>query len=129
MLLGVCPQGLHTLCGAGEPRGRHGIAIHIFVCNTSMLDRSGTGLPEAGGEGGSWAGAAARGVVLGLELLPGGEHAGSGGHHYPLTTGCFAQGHKGRELAKEILKFMVLVPDHVHQTSLISQHLPVCCSH
>lgn len=55
MLLGVCPQGLHTLCGAGEPRGRHGIAVHIFVCNTSMLDRSGTGLPGAGGEGGSWA--------------------------------------------------------------------------
>uniref|UniRef100_A0A8B9US65 Homogentisate 1,2-dioxygenase n=1 Tax=Anas zonorhyncha TaxID=75864 RepID=A0A8B9US65_9AVES len=32
-------SGLHTLCGAGEPRGRHGIAVHIFVCNTSMLDR------------------------------------------------------------------------------------------
>uniref|UniRef100_A0A8C9FZJ4 Homogentisate 1,2-dioxygenase n=1 Tax=Pavo cristatus TaxID=9049 RepID=A0A8C9FZJ4_PAVCR len=32
-------SGLHTLCGAGEPRGRNGIAIHIFVCNTSMLDR------------------------------------------------------------------------------------------
>ncbi|XP_009327564.1 PREDICTED: homogentisate 1,2-dioxygenase [Pygoscelis adeliae] len=32
-------SGLHTLCGAGEPRGRNGIAVHIFVCNTSMLDR------------------------------------------------------------------------------------------
>uniref|UniRef100_A0A8C6IXG7 Homogentisate 1,2-dioxygenase n=1 Tax=Melopsittacus undulatus TaxID=13146 RepID=A0A8C6IXG7_MELUD len=32
-------SGLHTLCGAGEPRGRNGIAIHIFVCNTSMLNR------------------------------------------------------------------------------------------
>ncbi|OWK63906.1 Homogentisate 1,2-dioxygenase [Lonchura striata] len=32
-------SGLHTLCGAGEPRGRNGIAVHIFVCNTSMTDR------------------------------------------------------------------------------------------
>ncbi|KAM9301127.1 homogentisate 1,2-dioxygenase [Morus bassanus] len=32
-------SGLHTLCGAGEPRGRNGIAVHIFVCNTSMLNR------------------------------------------------------------------------------------------
>ncbi|XP_014744373.1 PREDICTED: homogentisate 1,2-dioxygenase isoform X1 [Sturnus vulgaris] len=32
-------SGLHTLCGAGEPRGRNGIAIHIFVCNTSMINR------------------------------------------------------------------------------------------
>lgn len=54
-------------------------------------------MKEGAGHGG-----AARGVVLGLELLRGGEHAGSGGHHYPLTKGCLAQGHKGRELAKEI---------------------------
>ncbi|KAJ7400385.1 homogentisate 1,2-dioxygenase [Pitangus sulphuratus] len=32
-------SGLYTLCGAGEPRGRNGIAVHIFVCNTSMVDR------------------------------------------------------------------------------------------
>lgn len=29
-------SGLHTVCGAGEPRTRHGIAIHIYACNTSM---------------------------------------------------------------------------------------------
>lgn len=46
-MLWVCPQGLHTLCGAGEPRGRNGIAIHIFVCNASMLNRSVTATPEA----------------------------------------------------------------------------------
>ncbi|KAJ9584795.1 hypothetical protein L9F63_020849, partial [Diploptera punctata] len=32
-------EGLHTLCGAGDPRTRHGIAIHIFLCNTSMNDK------------------------------------------------------------------------------------------
>lgn len=47
LMLRVYLQGLHTLCGAGEPRGRNGIAVHIFVCNTSMLDRSVTAVPEA----------------------------------------------------------------------------------
>lgn len=28
--------GLHTVCGAGDPRSRHGIAIHIYLCNASM---------------------------------------------------------------------------------------------
>ncbi|KOB69696.1 Homogentisate 1,2-dioxygenase, partial [Operophtera brumata] len=28
--------GLHTVCGAGDPRSRHGIAIHVFLCNESM---------------------------------------------------------------------------------------------
>lgn len=46
-MLWVCPQGLHTLCGAGEPRGRNGIAVHIFICNTSMLNRSVSATPEA----------------------------------------------------------------------------------
>ncbi|KAH1186276.1 homogentisate 1,2-dioxygenase isoform X1 [Mauremys mutica] len=32
-------SGLHTLCGAGEPKSRNGIAIHIFTCNTSMINR------------------------------------------------------------------------------------------
>lgn len=32
-------EGLHTLCGAGEPRTRHGLGIHIFTCNKSMEDR------------------------------------------------------------------------------------------
>lgn len=32
-------NGLHTLCGAGEPRSRNGLAIHVFTCNTSMINR------------------------------------------------------------------------------------------
>ena len=32
-------QGLHTLCGAGDAKSRNGIAIHMFTCNTSMMDR------------------------------------------------------------------------------------------
>ncbi|XP_031623029.1 homogentisate 1,2-dioxygenase [Contarinia nasturtii] len=31
-------EGLHTVCGAGEPTTRHGIAIHIYLCNQSMND-------------------------------------------------------------------------------------------
>lgn len=31
-------QGLHTICGAGDTRSRHGIAIHIYACNTSMTN-------------------------------------------------------------------------------------------
>ncbi|XP_053226939.1 homogentisate 1,2-dioxygenase isoform X2 [Podarcis raffonei] len=31
--------GLHTVCGAGEPRSREGLAIHIFTCNSSMINR------------------------------------------------------------------------------------------
>lgn len=31
-------QGLHTICGAGDTRSRHGIAIHIYLCNDSMND-------------------------------------------------------------------------------------------
>lgn len=29
-------EGLHTICGAGNPKSRHGIAIHVYLCNTSM---------------------------------------------------------------------------------------------
>ncbi|RVE45437.1 hypothetical protein evm_009872 [Chilo suppressalis] len=32
-------SGLHTVCGAGDARARHGIAIHMYLCNASM-DRS-----------------------------------------------------------------------------------------
>ncbi|XP_022257500.1 homogentisate 1,2-dioxygenase-like isoform X2 [Limulus polyphemus] len=32
-------QGLNTVCGAGDPKDRHGIAIHMFLCNTSMEDK------------------------------------------------------------------------------------------
>ncbi|KAK2177683.1 hypothetical protein NP493_585g01063 [Ridgeia piscesae] len=33
-------QGLNTLCGAGEAKGRHGMAVHVYTCNTSMTDRA-----------------------------------------------------------------------------------------
>ena len=29
-------SGLHTVCGAGDSKSRHGIAIHVYLCNTSM---------------------------------------------------------------------------------------------
>lgn len=29
-------KGLHTVCGAGDPRTRNGLAIHVYLCNTSM---------------------------------------------------------------------------------------------
>lgn len=32
-------QGLHTLCGAGDIRSNNGLAIHVFLCNTSMENR------------------------------------------------------------------------------------------
>ena len=32
-------QGLHTLGGAGDPKARNGIAIHIYACNSSMQNR------------------------------------------------------------------------------------------
>lgn len=31
-------DGLHTIAGAGDPKTRHGIAIHIYLCNKSMDD-------------------------------------------------------------------------------------------
>lgn len=31
-------QGLHTVCGAGDPKTRHGIAVHVYLCNASMAD-------------------------------------------------------------------------------------------
>jgi homogentisate 1,2-dioxygenase len=33
-------DGLNTICGAGDPKARHGIAIHIYTCNVSMNDRA-----------------------------------------------------------------------------------------
>lgn len=33
-------QGLHTICGAGDARTRHGIAIHVYLCNRSMVDKA-----------------------------------------------------------------------------------------
>lgn len=38
--LSVCMlQGLHTICGAGDTKSRNGIAIHVYTCNSSMIDR------------------------------------------------------------------------------------------
>ncbi|KAG7312274.1 hypothetical protein JYU34_001746 [Plutella xylostella] len=31
-------SGLHTVCGAGDPRARHGIAVHVFTCNADMVN-------------------------------------------------------------------------------------------
>ena len=28
--------GLRTICGAGDPRSRHGCAVHVFTCNRGM---------------------------------------------------------------------------------------------
>jgi len=33
-------DGLHTLCGAGDAKSRHGIAVHVFACNSSMDNRA-----------------------------------------------------------------------------------------
>lgn len=33
-------DGLSTVCGAGDARTRHGLAIHIYACNTSMNNRA-----------------------------------------------------------------------------------------
>lgn len=29
-------DGLHTVCGAGDPLSRHGVAVHIYMCNVAM---------------------------------------------------------------------------------------------
>lgn len=29
-------DGLHTICGAGDTLSRHGVAVHIYLCNESM---------------------------------------------------------------------------------------------
>ncbi|XP_001988070.2 homogentisate 1,2-dioxygenase [Drosophila grimshawi] len=31
-------EGIHTVCGAGDARVRHGLAVHIYLCNVSMND-------------------------------------------------------------------------------------------
>ncbi|XP_063243032.1 homogentisate 1,2-dioxygenase [Bacillus rossius redtenbacheri] len=32
-------DGLYTVCGAGHPSTRSGVAVHVFLCNTSMEDK------------------------------------------------------------------------------------------
>ncbi|XP_037094604.1 homogentisate 1,2-dioxygenase-like [Pollicipes pollicipes] len=31
-------SGLHTVCGAGHPRERHGLAVHVYLCTAPMGD-------------------------------------------------------------------------------------------
>lgn len=33
-------EGLHTVCGAGDPKSRHGVAVHVYLCNASMQNRA-----------------------------------------------------------------------------------------
>lgn len=33
-------EGLNTICGSGEVKGKNGVAIHIYVCNVSMNNRA-----------------------------------------------------------------------------------------
>jgi len=33
-------DGLHTVAGAGDSKTRHGIAVHVYACNSSMRDRA-----------------------------------------------------------------------------------------
>eukprot|EP00111_Clytia_hemisphaerica_P024242 TCONS_00071463-protein len=32
-------DGLSTICGSGDPKTRHGIAVHVYACNKSMANR------------------------------------------------------------------------------------------
>ncbi|XP_062546702.1 homogentisate 1,2-dioxygenase [Armigeres subalbatus] len=32
--------GLHTVCGAGDARSRNGLAVHVFLCNSSMENQA-----------------------------------------------------------------------------------------
>ena len=32
-------EGLNTLCGAGDPKLRNGIAVHIYACTAPMVDK------------------------------------------------------------------------------------------
>ena len=33
-------QGLHTVCGAGHPSTRNGMAVHVYACNASMDNKA-----------------------------------------------------------------------------------------
>ncbi|CAH1110085.1 unnamed protein product [Psylliodes chrysocephalus] len=33
-------DGIHTICGAGDPKFKTGIAVHVFLCNSSMDNRA-----------------------------------------------------------------------------------------
>lgn len=33
-------EGIHTVCGAGDPKLKNGLAIHVYLCNMSMKNRA-----------------------------------------------------------------------------------------
>ena len=33
-------ESLYTICGAGDPRVRAGVAVHVYLCNSSMQDKA-----------------------------------------------------------------------------------------
>lgn len=33
-------EGLYTICGAGDARVRSGVAVHVYLCNSSMRDKA-----------------------------------------------------------------------------------------
>ena len=33
-------QGLRTICGAGQPATRSGLAVHIYTCNVGMENKA-----------------------------------------------------------------------------------------
>ena len=33
-------QGLRTICGAGQPATRNGLAVHIYTCNVGMENKA-----------------------------------------------------------------------------------------
>lgn len=33
-------EGIHTVCGAGDPKLKHGLAIHVYSCNIPMKNRA-----------------------------------------------------------------------------------------
>lgn len=33
-------EGLNTVCGAGDPKTKCGLAVHIYACNISMNNRA-----------------------------------------------------------------------------------------
>ena len=32
-------EGLATVCGAGDPKARSGVAVHVYACNQSMKNK------------------------------------------------------------------------------------------
>lgn len=39
LLFSLSSQGLCTVCGAGDPKSRNGVAVHVYGCTKSMKDK------------------------------------------------------------------------------------------